>query len=140
MKYSELLQLYFDRSNALQWYWTIYVVVIGGLLAFSSLRKRPDLATGILVTVLYLCFAYKNMGAIEDVSLERFAILSAMKEIPTWNLDPPGTVRSRALIEPTLRPPELAGVKQFHIASDLLTVLALWAMEWRRRKAAGEEK
>jgi len=32
MKYAELTQLYFDRSNALQWYWTIYVLVIGGLL------------------------------------------------------------------------------------------------------------
>ena len=35
MSYSELIQLYFERSTALQWYWTIYVVVIGGLLAFS---------------------------------------------------------------------------------------------------------
>ena len=32
MKYDQLIQLYFERSNALQWYWTLYVVVIGGLL------------------------------------------------------------------------------------------------------------
>src|SRR5438046_427647 len=77
MKYSDLIQLYFDRSSALQWYWTIYVVVIGGLLAFSSLRQRKDAVTAILVTVLYGFFAYKNLGAIRDVTTERLAILSA---------------------------------------------------------------
>ena len=53
---------------------TIYVVIVGGLLAFSSLQQRPDLATANLVTVLYVLFAYKNLGAIEDVTHERIAI------------------------------------------------------------------
>ena len=38
MSYSELMQAYFERSTALQWYWTIYVIVIGGVLGFSTLR------------------------------------------------------------------------------------------------------
>src|SRR5437762_4582550 len=79
MRYNDLLQLYFQRSSALQWYWTIYVVVIGGLLAFSSLRQRPDFRTAILVTILYCFFAYKNLGAIADVTFERFAILDSIK-------------------------------------------------------------
>ena len=45
MKYDELIQLYFERSNALQGYWTLYVVIVGGLLAFSSLRKLPAAVT-----------------------------------------------------------------------------------------------
>ena len=49
MKYDQLVQLYFDRSNALQWYWTLYVVVIGGLLAISNLRLRRDILTVCLV-------------------------------------------------------------------------------------------
>ncbi len=73
MKYHDLLQLYFDRSNALQWYWTLYVVVLGGLLAFSSLRQRPDHRTAVLVTILYCCFAYKNLGAIGDVTHQPLA-------------------------------------------------------------------
>ena len=39
MKYNDLIQLYFERTTALQNYWTLYVVIVGGLLAFSSLRK-----------------------------------------------------------------------------------------------------
>ena len=68
MNYHELIQAYFERSVALQWYWTVYVLVIGGVLGFSTFRQRPELVTTILVTVLYLGFAYKNLGAIRDVT------------------------------------------------------------------------
>ena len=49
MNYSELIQLYFDRSTATQNYWNLYVLVVGGLLAFSSLRKHPAAAATAVV-------------------------------------------------------------------------------------------
>ncbi|HVU63519.1 MAG TPA: hypothetical protein VHC70_06060 [Phycisphaerales bacterium] len=132
MTYSELIQMYFERSNALQWYWTLYVVVIGGLLAFASIRKQPDRITTALVTVLYCFFAYKNLDAIHDVTLQRFAILDLIKQIPTSGA---ANIAAKA-IDPTLNPPTFESVRTFHIASDALTVLALWAMELRRRRAS----
>jgi hypothetical protein len=39
----------------------------------------------------------------------------------------------RNLLEPTLMVPTYESVRNFHIASDLLTVAAVWAMERRRR-------
>ena len=51
MNYHELLQMYFERSTALQWYWTVYVLVIGGVLGFSTFRQRPELMTTVLVTI-----------------------------------------------------------------------------------------
>src|SRR5262245_33623764 len=102
MKYNDLLQLYFERSNSLQWYWTIYVVVIGGLLAFSSLRQRPDTRTALLVSVLYCFFAYKNLGAIRDVTYQRYAIHETIVWAPT-SVDPIET-KLRQTIEPTLVP------------------------------------
>ena len=136
MRYAELINLYFERSNALQWYWTIYVVVIGGLLAFSSLRQRPDVVTAILVSVLYAFFAYKNLGAIRDVTFQRHAVLALIKEVPA-DFAAQGALpvsRHRELIEPTLVAPEYDGVRNFHVASDVLTLAAIWAMEWRRRR------
>jgi hypothetical protein len=139
MTYDQLVQLYFSRANALQWYWTLYVVIIGGLLAFSSLRQRKDAITAILVTVLYAGFAYKNLGAIRDVTGERFAILSAMKSIAPGGTPPPNSVdveRMRELLEPTLNPTTYEDARNFHVACDVLTIAALWAMELRRRRAA----
>src|SRR5438045_3201831 len=133
MNYSELVQAYFERSVALQWYWTIYVLVIGGVLAFSSFRQRPDIVTTVLVAVLYTCFAYKNLGAIEATLLERQAILSAMKEYPTSGPDAADVKRVRDVLEPLLTSQEHAG-RTFHMACDLMTIGFLGAAEWRRRK------
>jgi hypothetical protein len=140
MQYGELIRLYFDRSSALQWYWTVYVVVIGGVLAFSSLRQRPDIVTGVLVTVLYCFFAYKNLGAIRDVTGERHAVLAALKEFQLAGPDAAAVTRQRDLLEPTLVAPPYPGIRNFHVASDALTVAALWAMEWRRWRKRREDR
>ena len=134
MKYTELVQLYMERSTALQWYWTIYIIVVGGLLAFSSLRQRKDLVTMVLLTVLYACFAYKNLGAIEDSTAERAAILSSLKSHEPKGPDAAEVKHLREGLEPTLTPSTVNEVRYFHIACDLLTIALLWAMEWRRRK------
>lgn len=131
MNYSDLVTLYFERSNALQNYWTLYVVIIGGLLAFSSIRKQRDILTTALVTVLFSFFAYKNLDAIRETTLQRYAALELMKQTPQASRD-----EWRQTLEATLNPPAYPGVRNFHIVSDLLTIAALWSMERRRRTSA----
>jgi hypothetical protein len=136
MKYDELIQLYFERSNALQAYWTLYVVIVGGLLAFSSLRKLPAAVTTLIVTLLFSLFAYENMDAILTVTRQRHATLAAIKQS-----DSSSTAAEikpvRDLLEPTLTPAPESSTKRTHLVSDLLTILGLWAMELRRRRNAG---
>jgi hypothetical protein len=124
--------MYFDRSNAYQWLWTLYVVIAGGLLAFSSLRARQDLITLLLVTVLFLFFAYKNGSAIGDVLAQRHALLSEIKQTP--NVTP----AVRDAIIPSLITPDWPGTRTFHIASDILVVAALWSFELRRYRQAAQ--
>lgn len=133
MSYSELIQAYFERSVALQWYWTVYVLVIGGVLGFSTFRLRPELVTTILITVLYAGFAYKNLGAITATAAEREAILSALKDSPAAGPIAADVSRVRSRLEPTLTEYDIAGAAYFHFACDLLTVAFLWVKEWRRR-------
>jgi hypothetical protein len=136
MKYDELIQLYFERSNALQAYWTLYVVIVGGLLAFSSLRKLPAAVTTLVVTLLFGLFAYENMDAILTVTRQRHATLAAIKQS-----DSSSTAAEikpvRDLLEPTLTPAAESSAQRTHLVSDLLTILGLWAMELRRRRNAG---
>jgi hypothetical protein len=135
MNYHDLIQTYFERSTALQWYWTIYVLVIGGVIGFSMFRQRPELVTTLLVSVLYGCFAYKNLGAIEDTAQEREAILSAVKDYPADGSSAPDIKRVRDRLEPQLPPYGITGARHFHLACDVLTVLFLWVKEWRRRNS-----
>jgi len=136
MKYDELIQLYFERSNALQAYWTLYVVIVGGLLAFSSLRKLPAAVTTLIVTLLFCLFAYENTDAILTATRQRHATLVAIKQSDSGSTA--AEIKPvRDLLEPTLTPALESSVKRTHLVSDLLTILGLWAMELRRRKNAG---
>ena len=134
MSTTDLIQLYFDRSNALQGYWTLYVVVIGGLLAFSSLRQRPSFWTTVIVAVLYSCFAYKNLGAIKDTTFQRIAILDSIRSY-AGPADPP-----LEKLKPALDVPDYPGVRNFHVFCDVLTVIALFSFEIRRRRFQREDQ
>ena len=133
MNYSELIQLYFDRSTAMQNYWNLYVLVVGGLLAFSSLRKEPAALTTALVCLLFALFAFENLGAMKDVTAQRFALLESIKQFDAngGSTTNPRPIRER--LEPTLTPATYGSVKLTHLTSDVLTILALAAMELRRR-------
>jgi hypothetical protein len=133
MKYSDLIQLYFERSNALQGYWTLYVVIVGGLLAFSSLRKLPAALTTLIVSVLFGLFAYENLDAIQQTTVVRYRALDAIKQS---DASAPEVKAVRELLEPALTPATMSSVRTTHLVSDILTIAALWAMELRRRKAA----
>jgi len=134
MNYNELIQLYFERSTAMQSYWNLYVIIVGGLLAFSSLRKQPAAITTLIVSILFALFAYKNLDAMHDTTVQRFAVMEAIKQYdPTTAVAVSKQVRD--LLEPTLTPATYGSVKATHIVSDILTIAALWAMELRRRRS-----
>src|SRR2546423_14478067 len=134
MNYNELVQLFFERSNAMQQYWNLYVLIVGGVLAFSSLRKQPAAITTALVCILFALFAYKNLDAMKDTTAQRFAVLQAIKEFDFGGGAGASPKRVRDIIEPTLAPATYASVRITHVTSDLLTIIALCAMELRRRR------
>src|SRR5438034_10574203 len=111
MSYNELIQAYFERSVALQWFWTIYVLVIGGVGGFSIFRQRPQLVTTLLVTILYCGFAYKNLGAIEATAEERQAIRSIIKEYPDTGPSAADIKRVRDKLEPKMPEYDIAGAR-----------------------------
>jgi hypothetical protein len=134
MTYGELIHTYFERSVALQWYWSIYVLVIGGVLAFSAFRQRPELITTILVALLYVGFAYKNLGAIEATAEEREAIRSVIREYPASGSNAEDVRRVRDRLEPRLPAYDIDGARTFHWACDLLVLIFLSFKEWHRTR------
>ena len=133
MNYSELVQIYFERSTAMQNYWNLYVLVVGGILAFSSLRKQHAAITTALVCLLFALFAYENLGAMKDVTAQRFALLEAIQHFDANNGATTNPTPVRERLEPTLTPATYSSVRITHLTSDILTILALVAMELRRR-------
>src|SRR5947207_15394846 len=103
MKYGDLIQLYFERTTALQNYWTLYVVIVGGLLAFSSLRKQPAALTTLIVSILFGLFAYENLDAINATAPQRHATLAPIKQSDAGSTAPE-IKQFRNLIEPSHNP------------------------------------
>lgn len=137
MNYNDLIQLYFERSTAMQAYWNLYVVIVGGLLAFSSLRKQPAAITTLIVSLLFALFAYENLDAMYDTTRQRFATIEAIKQVGSTGTNEANLKQVRDLLEPTLTPATYGGVRTTHVISDILTIAALWAMEFRRRRLKG---
>jgi hypothetical protein len=134
MNYNDLLQLYFDRSNALQNFWNLYVLAVGGILAFSSLRKQPAGLTTVVVCLLFALFAYENLVAMKDCTAQRFAMLEAIKKFDQNGGAQADPTSFRQLLEPTLTPATWQSVKVTHLTSDVLTIVGLAVMELRRRR------
>ncbi len=134
MNYNDLIQLYFERSTAMQQYWNLYVVIVGGLLAFSSLRKQPAPITTLIVSLLFALFAYENLDAMYDTTRQRFATIQAIKQFDSTGTNEASLKQARGLLEPTLTPATYGSVRATHVISDILTIAALWAMEFRRRR------
>ena len=134
MNYNELIQLYFERSTAMQQYWNLYVIIVGGVLAFSSLRKQPAAITTLLVCILFALFAYNNLNAMKDTTAQRFATIEAIKQFDSGAGAASPSKQVRDLLEPTLTPATYNSVRTTHVISDILTIAALWAMELRRRR------
>ena len=133
MNYNELIQLYFERTTALQNYWNLYVVVVGGLLAFSSLRKQPAALTTLIVSALFCLFAYENHDAIQVATGQRLATHEAITKFDPGAAGP--TAKNvRDVLEPTLTPASHGSVRFTHVTSDILVLAGLWAMELRRRR------
>ena len=137
MNYNELIQLYFERSTAMQQYWNLYVIIVGGVLAFSSLRKQPAAITTVLVCVLFALFAYNNLDAMKDTTAQRFATIEAIKQFDSGAGAASPSKQVRDLLEPTLTPATYNSVRVTHLTSDILTIAALLAMELRRRRLKG---
>ena len=117
MNYNDLIQLYFERSTAMQAYWNLYVLIVGGLLAFSSLRKQPAAITTLLVSVLFALFAYKNLDAMYDTTQQRFATIEAIKQFDASGTNAASLKQARDLLEPTLTPATYGSVRATHVIS-----------------------
>src|SRR5207302_7848474 len=131
MKYGDLIQLYFERTTALQNYWTLYVVIVGGLLAFASLRKQPAALTTLIVSILFGLFAYENLDAIKATATQRHATLTAIKQSEPGSTAPE-IKPVRDLLEPTLNPASISSTQTTQLIGDVLTIVGRWVMEVRR--------
>src|SRR5687767_11302965 len=115
----DALKLLFDRAEALNGYWNLYIAVslgVVGLMASGKSFTRPR-RTKILLTIAFVVFALSNLDVIIATNEQRRAL--------------------GALVGPELRaaavhaaPHDNWKVIAFHATLDVVVVLCIWLVKW----------
>lgn len=122
----DLVSLYFERGNAMQTLWGLYITITLGLLAFFGAAKvsakRYVLAT--ILSIGFAGFAAVNQDALHDVTCARNAIRKIILDKEAT------TTEDKALqyLVTEIAPPTSTQVRVFHIAADVSVLIALWTI------------
>jgi hypothetical protein len=125
MELKDLVALYFERTNAMQALWSIYVTIVLGLLGFLGTvkLKQPRLRIITLLLFAFCGFAYVNCDALRSVTRQRHVAADLIRSSQQTD--------AQKQISNSLDPPPIAGVVAFHLAGDIITVFAILALGLR---------
>ena len=122
----DLVSMYFERENAMQALWQIYVGIVLGLLAFvgAATNALKKLYLPILLSIGFVGFAAVNGEAIHDVLKTRQMLADVVVNAKPSNAEDQGLI---AIVK-SLSLPSLASTMVFHVGADLCVLAAVWAL------------
>jgi hypothetical protein len=140
MKYSELLQLFFERSNEIVNYWTIYIVGMASVLGYFAVRTDLDRKAKLTFSIGFMFLSALNLVGLLDVNNQREAVLEVIRgshadaladsSVRTTNL------LLQKLVEPTFDPFEQWQVIAIHACIDAITIFGIWTIGPGKAKRA----
>jgi hypothetical protein len=127
--------MYFERTNAMQTLWTIYITIVLGILGFLGTVKlrTPRLLILLPLLLAFVAFAVVNCEALLSVTNQRNVAAELVRKA---SVAEPGTAFDAAVkeeISRSLDPPSVASVAWFHVSADLITLLTMVALGFRER-------
>ena len=131
MELKDLLSLYFERSNSMQTFWSLYITIVLGLLVFFGSGRRSKYL-GIILSIAFAMFAYVNLDGLIDVTKQRNALNDLVYPMTVGNSS---CSLAASRIYPTLDPPKPCAVRLVHITGDLLTLACMWFFVLKPYKA-----
>jgi hypothetical protein len=129
MKFSELVTLYFERFNAEQTLWGIYITIALGILAFFGTLRPSKKATtvALLFSVGFVAFAFVNAMALGYVVNVRAKIYCVVQHYHAHDSSEDQAVIEK--VKPTVT--ELYSIWMlviFHASCDLMVLAAIWRL------------
>lgn len=132
MDFKDVAGHLFERSNAMQSFWSYYITISGALLAFFGSSRRSIPLT-ILLTVAFIGIAAANLGGMKNVAQQRVALRALLMHAGTEKADqvfkiplPSDTVVKAYLDFPP--PPPVKGVVTTHLCCDAMVIAAIWVL------------
>jgi len=142
MDFKDVAGHLFERSNAMQSFWSYYITISGALLAFFGSSRRSIPLT-ILLTIAFIGIAAANLGGMKNVAQQRVALRALLMNAKTEKADQvfKAPLPSQAVIAAYLDvppPPPVAGVVATHLCCDVVVIAAIWVLRlWPNTAALG---
>ena len=119
MTLTELLTMYFDRSNAFETLWSFYLTVVLALLAFSGGGQKTTIEVAVFLTIAFLVFAAASLKALIVVTRQRCKLQTLIGAAAASAPD------GKAIAE-TSDPSTVRAVVDFHLLGDAITMAGIW--------------
>jgi hypothetical protein len=125
MEFKDIVTLYFERSNALQTYWSFYTTMALALLAyFGGMKPSPrKFLIAIVLSLSFISFAVVNLDALKAVTEAR---ILCKKLLCSGKLDHSPSPEVQRQIQQMITPWPFATVVVMHISGDLFTLGSIW--------------
>ena len=106
-------------------------MIVGGLRLLIASQAAGCSAT-LVVSILFALFQHENLDAIRQTSVQR---------LPRWMLSSRQSENKqvREISRTNLTPASLGSVRTTHLTSDLLTIAALWAMNYPQKEKRNDK-
>jgi hypothetical protein len=136
MELKDLVTLYFERTNAMESLWSIYITITLGLIGFVSAAKlnAPRLRIISILILAFVGFAAVNGSALDNVVVQRNVLVNLIRNFPTNNADKV-TKAVKDDLSSTLDPTKPWELVTFHLCADVLAILAIVIIGFRESRA-----
>jgi hypothetical protein len=125
MEFKDMVTLYFERSNALQTYWSFYTTMGLALLAyFGGMKTSPQkYLIAVVLSLSFVSFAVVNLDALRAVTKARVICRDLIYSGKLANSPSP---EAQEQIQQMITPWPFAYVAVMHISGDLFTLGSIW--------------
>src|SRR5881396_726481 len=128
MDFKDVLNLFFERSNALQPLWSFYTTVVLALIAFfSAIKPSEKIRVGaVIFSIVFVVLAWANLDALLTVTRQRLAAVSLLKDTSKLSNVPDKAVVNALL--GGLEPSSVRRVVIGHVAADFFVLAMIWML------------
>ena len=137
MEFKDITAQLFERSNAMQTFWSYYITIALALIAFFGTTQRSKTLAAIF-TIAFVGVAMVNLDGMKNIAHQRLALqdLVAAAKAPSAAavFAKPVSAKVVDAYISSVHPPSVCGVVVAHLFCDAVVIAAIWVLTPRGTK------
>jgi len=130
MNIKDILEFLFQRADATQTFWNLYIGAVTTTLGLLTASKVEWLKREVCIALAFVfaVFALSNLSSLDAVRQQRDGLVKVAESAPEFRED-----LYRPILD-AVSPPGKIALRVFHSIFDLFVITAIWFVPLRRRR------